>query len=139
MPMRGKPRTAFTYSAAGCNTTVRSFLTNYAIRTKGIMKMTENSFEGVDYDSSFASTTGNVRHMRKPTLLLAMSGAQCVLNNEYIYENLAAADKTLMYVEGATHMFTPNKDVEEFPGQFGDTVKTTFDRVNTWISERNFK
>lgn len=139
MPRRGTPSSALRYAQAGCSTTVKSFLTNYAIRTKGVMNMTEDSFTGADYDSTFAATAGNVRHMRKPTLLMSMSGAQCVLNNEYIFKNLAAEDKTLIYVEGATHMFTPNHDMEAFPGQFGDTVKLTFDYVDKWISERTFK
>ena len=138
-PQRGTPSSGLKYGMAGLNTTVKSFLTNYAIRTNGLMNMTADSFTGADYDSTFAATAGNVRHMKKPTLLIGMSGAQCVLSKEHIFNNLAAEDKTLIYVEGATHMFTPNHDVEAFPGQFGDTVKLTFDYVDKWISERTFR
>jgi hypothetical protein len=47
-----------------------------------------------------------------------------------------SSDKTLAFVEGASHMYTPCGPCEKSPGQFGDTVKTTYDYVDRWLSQR---
>ena len=39
-------------------------------------------------------------------------------------------------VEGAVHGMTPCTAVEKRPGEFGDTVKTTFDYVANWTAAR---
>jgi hypothetical protein len=57
------------------------------------------------------------------------------LASETIYENAASTDKTIMFVEGASHLFTTASQFERFPGEFGDTQKTTFDYVDKWLSE----
>jgi hypothetical protein len=63
------------------------------------------------------------------------AGYECIAA-ELIYRNSPAKDKEIAFVEGATHMLTPGRDVEAFPGQFGDTVKTLFDYVDGWIAKR---
>ena len=117
-----------------CRTTVKSFLTNYSVRATDDLYYDADTLYGIDYDSTFCSTTANVRFMDAPTLLMGMTGGYGVCNNEHIFENLTARDKTLMYVEGATHMFTPNRECEAFPGQFGDTVKLVYDYIDEWVN-----
>ena len=134
---RPKNPSSFTMNMQACRTTVKSFLTNYSVRATDELYYDADTLYGIDYDSTFCSTTANVRFMDAPTLLMGMTGGYGVCNNEHIFENLAAKDKTLMYVEGATHMFTPNKDVEAYPGQFGDTVKLVYDYVDEWVNSNN--
>jgi len=55
---------------------------------------------------------------------------------ETIYEHAGSSDKTLAFVEGATHMFTTCKQCEKSPGQFADTLKTFYDDVDTWLSQK---
>ena len=57
---------------------------------------------------------------------------------ETIYNMAASEDKTIAFVEGATHKFTPAKHLEKFPGQFGDTMKTLHDFVDEWLSAGRF-
>lgn len=131
---RPKNPTSFTMAHQACHTTVKSFLTNYSVRATDDLYYDADTLYGIDYDSTFCSTPANVRFMDVPTLLMGMTGGFGVCNNEHIFENLAAKDKTLMYVEGATHMFGPNRECEAFPGQFGDTVKLVYDYVDEWVN-----
>ncbi|HEV7666052.1 MAG TPA: alpha/beta hydrolase, partial [Chloroflexota bacterium] len=52
---------------------------------------------------------------------------------EIVFQHAASPDKTLVFVEGATHGISTCKDCEQFPGQYGDTVKTTFDYAAGWL------
>lgn len=70
-----------------------------------------------------------VEHM----VILGHSGGYECLASECIYEMPASEDKTLAFVEGASHMLFPAKECESFPGQFGDTVKTMADYTAAWL------
>jgi hypothetical protein len=39
-------------------------------------------------------------------------------------------------VEGATHGYFTAKECEAYPGQFGDTIKTLYDYVDQWLSQK---
>jgi hypothetical protein len=72
-----------------------------------------------------------------PLLVMGMTGGYEFLAAEIIHENTPRiADKTIAYVEGATHNFDAAKDCEAYPGQFGDTTKTMFDYVDKWLSQK---
>ena len=114
-------------------TTVKTFLSNYAVRATEDYYYTVDRLYGIDHETTSCATYSNVRHVHAPALVMGMSGGLGVVCNEHIFEHFGSQDKTLMYVEGATHMFTPNKEFEAFPGQFGDTVKLVFDYADNWI------
>jgi hypothetical protein len=72
-----------------------------------------------------------------PTLLMGMTGGYEFLAAEIIHENTPRiADKTIAFVEGASHGFFPAREAEAFPGQFGNTVKTMLDYVDRWLSQK---
>jgi hypothetical protein len=71
-----------------------------------------------------------------PLLAAGMTGGWEYLASEVIYENAKSNDKTLVFVEGASHLFTTAKEVERFPGEFGDTMKTLYDYVDSWLSAK---
>ena len=52
-----------------------------------------------------------------------------VVPNEILFEHDASKDKPLVYVEGATYSSTPCRS------EFGDTEKSTFDYVDSWLSD----
>ena len=56
--------------------------------------------------------------------------------HETIHENASSPDKTLVFVEGATHGYDTCKPCEQKPGQFGDTIKTIYDYVDKWLSQK---
>lgn len=111
------------------NTTVREFLAQSAIRIGRDFAFTENSIVGVDWKSAMNSTPGNAEGITVPTLVMAMTCHYLMVPDEIIYDHLAAKDKELVMVEGATHGFAPCKP------EYGDTVKRTFDYVDSWLRQ----
>jgi pimeloyl-ACP methyl ester carboxylesterase len=109
------------------NVTVRRFLANDAIRTKPGYAFTADDIVGVEWESSMNSTPGAAEGITVPALVMVMSCHYLVVPGEIIFDHLAAKDKTLVAVEGALHEFNACKP------EYGDTVKRTFDFVDTWI------
>ncbi len=117
-------------------TTVRTYVTGSTIRSNGY-RITETEVQGIEWDSAYSATPGNIKHISAPILLMGMTGGYEFLASEIAYQNACKTnDKTIAFVEGATHNFTPEKAAEKFPGEFGDTVKNTFDFVADWILAR---
>ena len=118
------------------NTSVKTYLTAQAVRTTEDFGYDETHIYGIDWDSSYCCTPGNMRHVKAPLLLMGMTGGYECLAAEMIHELAASGDKTLAFVEGASHMLWPARECEQFPGQFGDTVKLTFDYAADWLDQR---
>ncbi len=117
--------------------TIRTYLTNSCVRTDGFY-YDESHIYGIDWDSSFTCTPGNVKGIHVPTLIMGMTGSYEFMAAEQIYDNIASTDKSMCFVEGASHNFTPQEDAEAYPGEFGDTVKNCFDHVEDWLMEGRF-
>ena len=118
-------------------TSVKTYLSAQAVRTTEEFGYDETHIYGIDWDSSYCCTPGNMRHVKAPLLLMGMTGGYECLAAEMIHELAASEDKTLAFVEGASHMLWPAKECESYPGQFGDTVKLTFDYAADWL-DRHF-
>jgi hypothetical protein len=125
------------YIKAALKTTVRSFLSTYAIRvTDEYGYGEETSMRGVEWTSSWASNPGNAEGITVPFLTLGMTGSYESATAETIHNHTKSADKTLVYVEGATHGYPTCKRCEKTPGQYGDTVKTIYDYVDGWLNQK---
>lgn len=116
-------------------TTVRNFLSNFAVHTDGFHYDASHVY-GVRWETAYCNTTGNVRYVHAPTLVMGNTGSYEFLAAEQVYDGLASDDKSLAFVEGASHNFTPQEDAERYPHEFGDTVKLCFDHVDAWVKER---
>jgi hypothetical protein len=131
-----KPFTAL-YRAGAIKSTVRTYLNSSAVRTTADFGYNEDSMYGVEWLSSYSCTPGNMQDVSAPTLLMGMTGGYEFLAAEIIHENTPKiADKTIAFVEGASHGFFPAKDAEAYPGQFGDTVKSMFEYVDKWLGQK---
>ncbi|GHU66886.1 hypothetical protein FACS189447_08490 [Spirochaetia bacterium] len=117
-------------------TTVRNYLNSYAVRTLDNYGYNESSVYGIDWASGYNNLPENIKGVSCPLLVMGMTGSWEYLASEIIYENAASKDKTIVFVEGASHLFTPAVHCERFPGEFGDTQKITFDYVDKWLSEK---
>ena len=124
------------YSEGVVTYTVHSFLSWGALRAKADYCVTEDAIEGLGWDTTNVSTVANIPGIESPTLIMAMGAHYFIVPSEMYYTLSPSSDKTMVVVEGATHGFQPCKPSERFPGQFGDTVKTTFDYVGGWLRER---
>lgn len=120
---------------AALKTTVTSYLSTYAIRVTNDYGYDETSMRGVEWTSSWASNPGNVEGVTVPFLTLGMTGSYESSMAETVHNHTKSADKTLVYVEGATHGYPTCKKCEKTPGQYGDTVKTIYDYVDGWLSK----
>ena len=130
-----KPITGI-YGMGTMATTVKTYLSGNVVRTTEEFGYDETGVYGVDWDSSYCVTPGNVKGIHVPMLIMGMTAGYEFLAAELIYHNAGSEDKTLAFVEGASHMLVPAKDCEEFPGQFGDTVKNLFDYASDWLNDK---
>lgn len=130
--------TLVNYHGGALVTTVRNFLQSSAVRVDpDTYGYDETSLYGIDWTSSFCVTVGNMENVSAPLLLMGMTGSYEYIAAEHIYEHAGrAADKTIAFVEGASHIFTPAKEAEQTPGEFGDTLAHCFDFVSDWLEER---
>jgi hypothetical protein len=121
---------------AALKTTVTSFLSTYAIRvTDDYGYGEDDSLRGVDWSSTWASNPGNAEGITVPFLTLGMTGSYESATAETIHTHTRSADKTLVYVEGASHGYPTCKRCEKTSGQYGDTVKTIYDYADGWLSK----
>lgn len=127
------------YERHALKTTVRTFLSTYSVRTTADYRYDATAFHGVDFNSSYGLTINNVEGISKPLLQMGMTGSYEFFYAETAREHAKSTDKTLAYVEGAVHGFTPCKECAVAKGlpadYYGDTVKTLFDYMDGWLSK----
>ncbi|MBC2666318.1 alpha/beta hydrolase [Novosphingobium flavum] len=129
---RGNPTARMAMGAL--KTTVKNFLSSYAIRALPDFGYDEHRIRGVDWRSTYASPPGNAEGIRVPLLALGMSGHWEGLAAEEIGNHAASADKTVAFIEGASHVYTPCDKCVKPAAAYGDTVKLTYDFVDKWLA-----
>lgn len=120
---------------SGLITTVRCYLSGQSVLAEEDFHVGDDGVYGVDWNSSYCCGVGNARHFRAPLLCMGMTAGYEYLAAEEIYLHADSPDKSIAFVEGATHLFTPDARAEAYPGEFGDTQKTLYDAADRWISE----
>jgi hypothetical protein len=85
----------------------KSFLSVATVRAPSL-KVTADSISGIDRVSTNTATVANVRGIRSPLLIMSMTGHYWLVPSEMYYQNaVSTTNKQLVFVEGATHGFTP--------------------------------
>ena len=135
---RGTESASVSYSKGSMTTSVRRFLSTLAIRPTEEFGYDASNVYGIDWKSGYENTVVSVEGVTKPLLQLGMTGSYEYFAAETIREHAKSSDKTLAYVEGATHLFAPCKECAVSKGlaenHYGDTIKTLFDYVDAWLS-----
>jgi pimeloyl-ACP methyl ester carboxylesterase len=88
---------------------------------------------GVDFDSVNSTGPGNIKNVTVPILMLqGTADTEVHLTSAELNFNSATgtSDKTLKFIEGATHGFTPLRP------EFGNTQAVATDTIIQWIAER---
>ena len=70
-----------------------------------------------------------------PLLTTGMTAHWEYLAAEIIYDRAKSTDKSIAFVEGAGHLFSPRRQCETTPGHFGNITKTLYDYVDGWLSK----
>ena len=132
-----KSNPSHSFYQAALKTTVTGFLSTYAIRVdpEKFGYGEETAETGVIWRSSRGSLPGNVEGITVPILTMGMTGSFEMGTAEMIQNHARSADKTLVYIEGASHGYPTCKACEKTPGQYGDTVKTIYDYADKWLSQ----
>jgi pimeloyl-ACP methyl ester carboxylesterase len=125
-PKRAKDNRTFD---GGKLLTVRSFLGTRAIRAA-------DSMEDFDVESNNNSTPAHLRHIHVPILMMTAGGHYFIRDNEKMFDLAASADKDFAVVEGAAHGIVPCTACEQTKGQYGNSVRNTFDYMKAWIDKR---
>lgn len=125
IPARGKLSSAWSVTA--------KTLLQSEIRLDENWGYGEEGFYGVDFESCMFSSTGNVKMINCPLLVMGMTGSFEYITAEWTYNNASSADKSIAFTEGASHGFSTARETEAFPGQWGDTLATTADYVAGWL------
>jgi hypothetical protein len=124
---------------SGLTTSVRRFLSTFALRPTEELGYDASSISGIDFKSGYENSVISLEGVTKPLLQMGMTGSYEYFMAETAREHAKSTDKTLAYVEGAVHGFTPCKACAVAQGKpenyYGDTVKTLFDYIDEWLSK----
>ncbi len=131
----GRDNPTSRYAFGALKTTVRNFLSSYAVRTLPDFGYDAVSITGVDWRSTYASPPGNVEAISAPLLTLGMTGHWEGLAAETIHLHAASADKSIAFVEGADHVYQPCRKCVAPAASYGDTIKTTYDAIDAWLAK----
>jgi hypothetical protein len=120
-------------------TSVRRFLSTLAIRPAQDFGYDATGVYGIDWNSGYENTVNGVEGITKPLLQMGMTGSFEFFMAETVREHVRSVDKTLVYVDGATHMFSPCRSCAVAKGlpenYYGDTIKTLYDYVDGWLAK----
>ena len=110
-------------------TTVRHYLTERAVLAGEDYAITEDDIRGILWDRSYDCPPANAKHIHAPLLCMGLTGGYEYLAAEMIYNNTPSQDKSIAFVEGASHMFAP------VDPKWGDTEKVLYDYMAKWLSQ----
>jgi hypothetical protein len=134
-PLQGEANT--TGLDAAMNTTVKGFLSASAIKVNPDFDITATGIDGIDWTSNINNPIGNASGITAPILMMGMTGSWEYLASELIYKASPSKDKSIAFVEGASHMLEPDEAAEKFNNKdYGNTVKVLFDYVDQWLSKK---
>ncbi|OGM48657.1 hypothetical protein ABOM_002020 [Aspergillus bombycis] len=123
------------WQSGALKTTIRRFLSTFAIRVTDKFNIKADNIEGIDYASSQTAPHASVQGIRVPLLTMGMTGHYEYLNAEKLHLNAVSNDTAIAFVEGAQHTINTCTECESYPGEFGDTVVTCFDYVAEWLAK----
>lgn len=121
-----------TQFTGGGNLTVSTFLSDFAIKAPDY-QVTANGITGVDWGTSNTSTITNLEGVTSPLLIMSETGHYWVVPSEMDYAASKSTNKTLAYVWGGSHSFTPCTECLSPSSDYGNTESETFDYMANWL------
>ncbi|OJJ48930.1 hypothetical protein ASPZODRAFT_149907 [Penicilliopsis zonata CBS 506.65] len=126
---------AHSYIRGALKTTVRRYLSTFAIRATPDYAITEDGIVGVDWFSSHMVPVAAVPGISVPLLTMGMTGHYEYLNAEKIYLASGSNDTAIVFVEGAEHNLDTCTACEQYAGQYGDTAERAYGYIAEWLGK----
>ncbi|KAK0625582.1 hypothetical protein DIS24_g11092 [Lasiodiplodia hormozganensis] len=126
---------ANSYLNGGLKTTIKRFLATFAVTTTEDFGYQADGVTGIVWNSSQLVPIAAVKGIHVPLLTMGNTGHYEFMNIEKTHLAAVSNDTDIAFVEGAQHTINTCTECEAYAGEFGDTVKTTFDYVDQWLSK----
>ena len=112
-------------------TDLNDFVQTAALRTAPDLRVMADDILGIDWFSQNGLTPGSLAGVHVPVLNISATGHYWVVPNEISFRLTASEDKELLFIEGATHGFTPcNNCVESAPGKYDRVQNDTLNYLS---------
>lgn len=108
-------------------TTVKDYLWS-AVAVSKDYDYGRDYLSGIDFESSFTCSSGNVAMISCPLLLMGHTGGYEFIAAEWSYQRAASVDRSIAFLEGATHGWTP------VDASYGDTLGLEARFVIQWLT-----
>ena len=118
-------------SRAAYETTVKDFLW-MAVDVGADYDYGADYLSGIDFESGFTCSSGNVKAISCPLLVMGHTAGYEFITAEWTYASAKSTDKTIAFAEGATHGWTSIDTAK-----YGDTVATEAKYVAGWLTEND--
>lgn len=127
---------ASTYWGGALITSVKRFLSTFALRVNDDFMYNATDVVGVQWDSNHLIPVQAAPGITVPILTVGNTGHWEYLNAEKIYLAVGSTDKSIVFIEGAEHTFETCVECEEYYDEdFGDTTYTAFNYIASWLGE----
>lgn len=126
---------ANSYLNGGLKTTIKRFLATFAVTTTEDFGYQADGVTGIVWNSSQLVPIAAVKGIHVPLLTMGNTGHYEFMNIEKTHLAAVSNDTDIAFVEGAQHTINTCTECEAYADEFGDTVKTTFDYVDQWLSK----
>lgn len=123
------------YMEGALKTTIKRFLSTLAVETTSDFSYQRDGVNGINWESSQMVPINAVKGIHVPLLTMGNTGHYEFLNIEKTHLAAVSNDTDIAFVEGAEHTINPCTECEAYPGQFGDTILTTFNYMDAWLSK----
>ncbi|OJJ34702.1 hypothetical protein ASPWEDRAFT_27397 [Aspergillus wentii DTO 134E9] len=117
-------------------TTVRRYLSTFAIRLTDDFNYRADGFDGVDLESTQMAPAAAIKGVTVPLLTMGNTGHYEYLNAEKIHLNANSNDSSIAFVEGAQHTLDTCTACESYPGEYGNTLVTAYNHIGAWLGKK---
>ncbi|KAJ5305466.1 uncharacterized protein N7443_005126 [Penicillium atrosanguineum] len=110
------PAIADQWEGGALKTTIKRYLSIFAIRVGDDYILGADGIDGIDYASSNMAPLASIKGVTVPLLTMSMTGHYDYLNAEKLHLNAGSNDTAIAFVEGAQDTINTSTAYESYPG-----------------------
>ncbi|KAJ5133241.1 hypothetical protein N7526_004606 [Penicillium atrosanguineum] len=104
------------WEGGALKTTIKRYLSIFAIRVGDDYILGADGIDGIDYASSNMAPLASIKGVTVPLLTMSMTGHYDYLNAEKLHLNAGSNDTAIAFVEGAQDTINTSTAYESYPG-----------------------